>query len=324
MSRSPKIILDISQRAQFQESVKVEPCDYCGRMKGSCLCSRSFYESPQVNVSREGASSAMISPVSNNSFISIEDLNRKRRLSGEYDYEGGGGGGNVVYLPSDCVYESNAKRGRYDQVQMDPLNVANGDGESESFRKFYCGQYNGHYYQTDPPLMLKPFSGSTETDISIGGVSNGSMDCHTMGQTSPMKQGYADQHHHHLHQHHQPPPPVEAELPPIFTLCSNESAQTRVQNFKYMPSPEEQPLDLEDEYDDIKSEDSRLTSEAENVPSHQPQKRGRPRNGNKVKRKNVDKDPSSYEDLQQMRVMANVRERQRTQVNWIEMKSVGD
>lgn len=322
--RSPKIILDISQTQgqsvyntnqnprQFEESVKVEPCDYCGRLKSSCLCCRNFvkvmadpyyerspiasdclpplnnhYSSPQPNVIREG--SLMVSPDSNNSFISIEDLNRKRRLSGDYEYEENPG--MYISPASDCVYESNAKRGRYEQQVAD---------NSASM------QYNGHFYQTEPPLMLKPFSGSTETVISIGGPSP-EMDCqmlshHQQQQQSPLK--LMDQQ-----------PSVEAELPPIFTLCSNESAQTRVNLLKFLPSPEQVYLDMEDEYDDIKSVDSRLTSEGENA-QHQ-QKRGRPKSGtgNKGKRKQQqEKEASSFEDLQQMRVMANVRERQRTQV----------
>lgn len=345
--RSPKIILDISQTQgqsvytkpinveqdprQFEESVKVEPCDYCGRLKSSCLCCRNFvkvmtdpyyerspnaseclpplnnhYSSPQPNVIREG--SLMISPDSNNSFISIEELNRKRRLSGDYDYEENPG--MYVSPPSDCVYESNAKRGRYEPEPNDPTT---GAVDGEMYRKFYSTtQYNGHFYQTDPPLMLKPFSGSTETVISIGGPSP-EMDCqmmshHQQQEQSPLKNGLMN---------HQQPPPVESELPPIFTLCANESAQSRVNLLKYLPSPEPVYLDMEDEYEDIKSVDSRLTSEGENANAQHQQKRGRPKSGagNKGKKKQQEKEASSFEDLQQMRVMANVRERQRTQVN---------
>lgn len=356
--RSPKIILDISQtqsvytkssdqdtrsyeEAMVNEnnnnnnssSVKVEPCDYCGRLKGSCMCCRNYvkvmtdpyydrspnsdtlpplnhhYSSPQPNVMAEG--SLMISPGSNNSFISIEELNRKRRLSAtDYDYEDGQG----MYVNGpDCVYEVNPKRARLEEMHLTPPGYMECEPQ---YRKYYSSQYNGHYYQTDPPLMLKPFSGSTETVISIGGSSQPlpalPTDCQVVNQH---QQSPIDLHHLQQSHHQQPPPPVEAELPPIFTLCSNEPAQTRANHFKYTaPSPAEHDLDLDDDYEDIKSVDSRMASESD-TGSQVPKTRGRPRsNKSSKKKKNVEKDVSTYEDMQQMRVMANVRERQRTQV----------
>lgn len=359
-ARSPKIILDISQtqsvytkslpqdqdiRSYNEEnnnnSVKMEPCDYCGRMKGSCLCCRNFvkvmtdpyydrspssdtlpplnhhYSSPQPNVTAEGSN--MISPGSNNSFISIEELNRKRRLSvSDYDYEEA----PAMYVnSSDCVYEVNAKRGRFgDEVNMN--SPGDGQMDSELYRKFYSTPYNGNYYQTDPPLMLKPFSGSTETVISIGGAAPPPhpmtiTDCQVMHhQPSPIIEPHPlqEQPHQQQQQHHQQPPLVEAELPPIFTMYSNESAQTRTNPCKYTASPDEDTFEMEDDFDDTKSVDSRMASESE-TSSQAPKTRGRPRTGRVSKKKKVEKEVTSFEDMQQMRVMANVRERQRTQVN---------
>lgn len=329
--RSPKIILDISQTQSVAitdlthaNSVKMEPCDYCGRLKGSCLCCRNFvkvmsepyyerspnsdtlpplnhhYSSPQANLMPDGS---LISPGSNNSFISIEELNRKRRLSvSDYEYEDANG--LYVNPPSDCLYE--AKRARYEDVNMIPP----AEMDHESYRKFYSSQYNGHFYQTEPPLTLKPFSGSTETVISIGSGSHSgplSTNCQMQMQSNILPQSGQHQPLHHQ-------PPVEGELPPIFSMCSNESAQTR--SHPYSQTADDH-LDIEDDYDDSKSVDSRLASESE-TSSHIPKTRGRPRTGRvskaSKKKKQKEQEEASFEDMQQMRVMANVRERQRTQV----------
>lgn len=351
--RSPKIILDISQTTtqpsvysskeqqsirHYESSIKVEPCDYCGRIKGSCLCCRNYvkvmtdpyydrsrsseclppmnntlYNSPpQVHViSDEGPE--MISPGggSNNSFNSMEELNRKRRLSvSDYDYEESPG--MYVFAPSDCVYETNAKRGRYDDgvpVQSVPPGIMDNGGVHDAYRKFYPMQYNGHEFNTETPMTV----------IAIGGSNHTTIDCQLGSQPSPTKP-MALQMDHQQQPHHNPP--VEAELPPIFTLCSsNESAQQSRQpanDFKFSMSSQvdQVDLDLEDDYDDLKSEDSnsRLMASESDCGTIQPKStRGRPRNVKQ--KKNKEKDVSStYEEMQQMRVMANVRERQRTQV----------
>lgn len=348
---SPKIILDISQtqsvytkssdqdiRSYDEDNVKIESCDYCGRRKGSCLCCRNFvkvmtdpyydrspnsdtlppmnhhYSSPQAQeIVPEG--SIMISPGSNNSFISIEELNRKRRRLSVSDYDYEDATGMYVSAPSDCVYENSAKRARFQDTNMNSPGV---EMDSETYRKFYSTQYNGHYYQTDPPLMLKPFSGSTETVISIGGgvalSQTVPLECHNLHQQMPI-----DLHHHAQQQQQQPqehqPPPVEAALPPMFVMCPNESAQARSNAFKYAASPTEDTMDLGDDYDDNKSVDSsRIASESE-ASCPIPKTRGRPRTGRvSKKKKTAEKEECSFEDQQQMRVMANVRERQRTQV----------
>lgn len=202
-------------------------------------------------------------PESVQHLITIEEINRKRRI--DYDYEDASG---YIQGLGSSASQPIQKRCRYEE----PVDYLK---ENEVQRRYDCP----NYYQADPSMTMKPYSWHITPELSPSG--NSSDNCMIADQNKQLPMDPYD---------------YGKEFQSL-TSATKKTCDT--------PDPE----DLEDDFD-TKSSDSKLISGCESSVSSR-------KSGNRKKssknRKKVVKDQVSYEDMQTQRVMANVRERQRTQ-----------